>query len=95
MTTPPTETMLFIGGPADGKRMAMPKGLMRARIPIMEYDVHYALEITDRVPVFVCADYDRSRIALCDGGNDFEFMTHNGLSHRDALQMLSDGYRRG
>lgn len=91
-----SEMILFIGGPADGKRMAVTKGLMRMRIPVMgKYEVRSVMAGIDRAPVFTCADYDRQIIVMNDRDKDFEFMTHEGLSHRDALQMLVDGYRRG
>jgi hypothetical protein len=88
-----SEMMLFIGGPSDGKRMSVPKGLMRVRVAVMgKYEVCFGMVEIDRAPMFTCADYDRHCIA-CDG-LDFEFMVDLGLSHGAALQMLIDGYRR-
>ena len=94
-----SETILFIGGPADGKRMEIPKGAMRWRVAdysrmesvsavkMNDGDTAYALEIEH-------ADYNRGFIALCDGGDDVGFMMHSALQFRDALRMLIDRYKR-
>jgi hypothetical protein len=93
------EVVLFVGGPADGKRMAIPKGAMRWRVAdLSKMEPVSTVKMNEGAPAYALeiehADYDRSFIALCDGGDYVGFMMHSALQVRDALRMLIDRYKR-
>jgi hypothetical protein len=94
------KSLLFVGGPADGKRMSVPATAMRwmvadtsrldgmNRVKMNEGDTAFKLDV-------LSVDYGRKRIAICDGGEDFEIMADSRLSFREVLEMLANGYRIG
>jgi len=85
------EPTLFIGGPADGRRMCVKSNYVE--IPVIESipEISDFCQLTDKLATYTYTTYKRQKIA---GENKyFNIMVCNDMSPDEMIAALIDGYK--